>query len=109
MTDRGREWPDKPPNACQPTMTCQTGKSTSPTSSESAKCIFSSNSKHHELTGAEANNIKDTPCGTTWADHQRARGKGEGERKEAEEGSRNAQHSHKHKRNMQTYSSIRYW
>ena len=69
MTDRGREWPDKPPNACQPTMTCQTGKSTSPTSSESAKCSFSS--VHRELTGTEANNNKDTPGGITWADHQR--------------------------------------
>ena len=64
------------------------------------------------MTGTEANNSNDTPGGTTWADHQRARAKREGERKEAEEGSTNAPHSHKeaniNKRNMQTYSSIRY-
>ena len=65
---------DQTPDACQPTMTDLSNweKVQATTSSESAKCSFSSVHRA-ELTGTEANNSKDTPYGTTWADHQRAR------------------------------------
>ena len=44
------------------------------TSNKSVKSNFSS--ARRELTGTEANNSNDTPCVTTWADHQSERERG---------------------------------
>ncbi len=67
MTDSGREWTKHTMHVSRQWLV-KLGKVQATTSSESAKCSFSS--VHRELT--EASN-KDTPCGATWADHQRAR------------------------------------